>query len=111
MTDKTILARTHVTEGARLIADHCTWLAKEHRDHGQLTADACLWMALAGLAATVALVAERVTHPTIAQTITHGCDGAEASTLMLRAVGALWSGDRVRADELAHLAASFEGRL
>ena len=111
MTDTMMAARLQVVEGSALVADSCSWLAQQHRDDGTLTADACKWMALAGLSATVALIAERGSHPTIAQTIAHGCDGAEASTLMLRAVGALWAGDPVRADELAQLAASFEGRL
>jgi hypothetical protein len=105
MTDEMMTVRCHVAEGARLVAGSCSWLAEEHRDDGALTREACLWMSLAALAVSVALVAERCEHPTIASTITMAADGAETATIMLRAVGALHEGDRDRANMLASLGA------
>lgn len=111
MTDEMTVERCRAVEGAALVADSCAWLAEQHRQDGKLTADAWMWEALGGLAISIALIASRSTHPTIVGTIKHGCDGIDASNLMLKTVGAMWAGDQDGAEEFSRLAASFEGKL
>lgn len=105
MTDEQTLARTNITEGARLTAETCTWLSEQHKHHGHLTSEACMWMALAGLAATVADLAEAANHPTLTERLTADCDGLESALLMLRAVQALYAGEPDRAESYAALSA------
>lgn len=105
MSDATILARSEIVEGAALAAGRCSWLADQSLDDGKLTQRACLWTALAGLAATVADLAEAAEHPTLVSRLARDCDGTESALLLLRAVLALRSGDRDQAAALATLAA------
>ena len=104
--DSVSMARCRVVEGARLVVESLEWLSADARPDGGLTQDSCFWMALAGLAATVAGLAESVDHPTHTAHIADCADGAESALLMLRAVHALRVGDRERANELARLGAS-----
>ena len=100
-------ARGQVVEGARLVVESLEWLSQEARyPNGGLNSDSCFWMALAGLAATVAGLAESAEHPCHTAHLAECCDGAESSVLMLRAVHALRMGDRQTADEYARLGAS-----
>lgn len=100
MTDEMIAARVQVIEGARLIADSCTWLAEQYPSG---TADTCLWSALAGLAVTVAHIAAVVNHPTMYQTIMASCDGVLAAERLLRGAAVAWVGDREWESLLARL--------
>lgn len=104
MSDTAVTARANIVEGARLVADTCSWLAEQSKDNGRLTRDACLWMALAALSATVTDLAEGMHHPTFGERLAEDCDGTETALLMLRALHALHTGDHGRAEMLATLA-------
>lgn len=97
--------RAQVVEGSRLVVEALEWLSDTAKNPG-LNAEACEWMALAGLAATVAGLAESHGHPCHVAHLSDCADGAESAVLMLRAVHALRTGDRQTADEYARLGAS-----
>jgi len=93
--------RMQTVEGARLVCHSCTHLSDS--SHG---AEACFWQALAGLAVTVAWLAERWEHPTFDGELRRCTDGAEASVLMLRALTAIGDGEDESAGWYAGMAAS-----
>ena len=111
VSDTTVTARANVVEGARLVTVTCSWLADQSKNAGKVTRDACMWMALAGLAATVADLAESMYHPTFTERLSRDCDGTESALLMLRALSALQSGEHEQAEMLATLAARTGGAL